>query len=67
VELIEIGAGGGSIARRSELGTLHVGPESAGAQPGRSANGRGGTDGADRHRQRPRLGFLNPEFSSAAR
>ena len=31
VELIEIGAGGGSIAHRSDLGTLNVGPESSGA------------------------------------
>jgi N-methylhydantoinase A len=43
VELIEIGAGGGSIARRSELGTLNVGPESSGAQPGPACYGRGGT------------------------
>ncbi len=44
VELIEIGAGGGSIARRSNLGTLHVGPDSAGAQPGPACYGRGGTE-----------------------
>lgn len=43
VELIEIGAGGGSIARRSEVGTLRVGPESAGAAPGPACYGRGGT------------------------
>ncbi|RYJ03211.1 MAG: hydantoinase/oxoprolinase family protein, partial [Acetobacteraceae bacterium] len=43
VELIEIGAGGGSIARRSDLGTLNVGPESSGAQPGPACYGRGGT------------------------
>jgi len=44
VELIEIGAGGGSIARPSGLGTLAVGPESAGAQPGPACYGRGGTE-----------------------
>ena len=44
VELIEIGAGGGSIARRSGLGTLQVGPESSGAQPGPACYGRGGTE-----------------------
>ncbi|HYI81685.1 MAG TPA: hydantoinase/oxoprolinase family protein [Acetobacteraceae bacterium] len=44
VELIEIGAGGGSIARRSGLGTLAVGPESAGAQPGPACYSRGGTE-----------------------
>src|SRR5207253_3694449 len=43
VELIEIGAGGGSIARGSALGTLNVGPESAGAEPGPACYARGGT------------------------
>jgi N-methylhydantoinase A len=43
VELIEIGAGGGSIARLDELCLLKVGPESAGAQPGPAAYCRGGT------------------------
>ena len=42
VELIEIGAGGGSIARRDELGLLTVGPESAGAKPGPACYGFGG-------------------------
>ncbi|MGE0769257.1 MAG: hydantoinase/oxoprolinase family protein [Hyphomicrobiaceae bacterium] len=44
VELIEIGAGGGSIARRDEIGLLKVGPNSAGSEPGPAAYGRGGTD-----------------------
>jgi len=44
VALMEIGAGGGSIARRSRLGTLQVGPESAGAEPGPICYGRGGTE-----------------------
>lgn len=43
VELVEIGAGGGSIARRDSLGRLAVGPSSAGADPGPAAYGRGGT------------------------
>ncbi len=43
IELIEIGAGGGSIARRSELGMLNVGPDSAGADPGPACYARGGT------------------------
>ena len=43
IDLIEIGAGGGSIAQRSALGTLAVGPESAGAVPGPAAYGLGGT------------------------
>ncbi len=43
VDLIEIGAGGGSIARVDELGLLKVGPRSAGADPGPACYGRGGT------------------------
>lgn len=43
VEMIEIGAGGGSIARVDSLGLLKVGPESAGADPGPACYGRGGT------------------------
>jgi N-methylhydantoinase A/oxoprolinase/acetone carboxylase beta subunit len=44
VDLMEIGAGGGSIAKVSKLGTLQVGPESSGAAPGPICYGRGGTD-----------------------
>jgi N-methylhydantoinase A len=44
VDLMEIGAGGGSIARVSRLGTLQVGPDSAGAEPGPICYGRGGTE-----------------------
>ena len=43
VELIEIGAGGGSIARLDALGLLKAGPDSAGAVPGPVAYSRGGT------------------------
>ena len=43
IELIEIGAGGGSIAHIDALGFLKVGPQSAGAQPGPAAYARGGT------------------------
>jgi N-methylhydantoinase A len=43
VDLVEIGNGGGSIARVNEFGKLHVGPRSAGANPGPAAYGRGGT------------------------
>jgi N-methylhydantoinase A len=42
VELLEIGAGGGSIARLDSLGLLNVGPESAGSEPGPACYGRGG-------------------------
>lgn len=43
VDIVEIGAGGGSIAWIDDTGGLHVGPESAGADPGPAAYGRGGT------------------------
>ncbi len=42
IELIEIGAGGGSIAEIDALGLLKVGPRSAGAAPGPACYGRGG-------------------------
>ena len=42
VDLIEIGAGGGSIARRDTIGLLKVGPDSAGSEPGPACYGRGG-------------------------
>ncbi len=44
VDLMEIGAGGGSIAKISKMGTLQVGPESAGADPGPICYDRGGED-----------------------
>lgn len=43
VDVISIGAGGGSIARLDNLGVLKMGPESAGADPGPVCYGRGGT------------------------
>jgi N-methylhydantoinase A len=43
VDMIEIGAGGGSIARVDNLGLLKVGPRSAGSEPGPVCYGRGGT------------------------
>jgi len=44
VDLVTIGAGGGSIARLSNNGALTVGPQSAGAVPGPVCYGRGGTE-----------------------
>jgi N-methylhydantoinase A len=42
VDIVEVGAGGGSIAWCDQLGGLHVGPVSAGADPGPACYGRGG-------------------------
>lgn len=44
VDLIEIGAGGGGIARVDQLGLLKVGPESAASEPGPACYGRGGAN-----------------------
>src|SRR5262249_49140645 len=44
VELVEIGAGGGSIASVSSLGRIVVGPQSAGSEPGPACYGRGGAE-----------------------
>ena len=44
IEMIEIGAGGGSIASVDTLGRLAVGPQSAGSEPGPAAFGRGGDE-----------------------
>lgn len=43
IEMVEIGAGGGSLAHVDALGRIQVGPESAGAMPGPACYGRGGT------------------------
>ncbi|HWY28326.1 MAG TPA: hydantoinase/oxoprolinase family protein, partial [Candidatus Sulfotelmatobacter sp.] len=42
IDLAEVSAGGGTIARLDETGSLKVGPESAGADPGPAAYGKGG-------------------------
>jgi len=44
VDLVEIGAGGGSIAALDDGGSVRVGPRSAGAVPGPACYGRGGLD-----------------------
>src|SRR5690606_22100293 len=61
IELIEIGAGGGSIARVDELGLLKVGPDSAGADPGPACYGQGGTHPTVTDADAV-LGYLNPDF-----
>ena len=44
VDTVEVGAGGGSIARADGVGGLRVGPESAGAEPGPACYGKGGVE-----------------------
>jgi N-methylhydantoinase A len=46
IEMVEIGAGGGSIAHVDAMGRIAVGPESAGADPGPACYGRGGREPA---------------------
>jgi len=61
VDMREIGAGGGSIAWIDEAGAMHVGPQSAGADPGPACYLRGGAEPTvtDANLQ---LGILNPEY-----
>ena len=61
VELIEIGAGGGSIAHLDDIGLLKVGPTSAGSEPGPAAYGLGGTQPTVTDADFV-LGYLNPAY-----
>ena len=61
VDLMEIGAGGGSIAKMSKLGLLQVGPESAGADPGPACYGRGGQNPTVTDADLV-LGYLDPNY-----
>jgi len=61
IELIEIGAGGGSIAQVDEIGLLKVGPRSAGSYPGPAAYGLGGVEATVTDADFL-LGYLNPEY-----
>jgi N-methylhydantoinase A len=60
IELIEIGAGGGSIAGVDEIGLLKVGPRSAGSHPGPASYGLGGREPTVTDADFV-LGYLNPE------
>ena len=60
VELLEIGAGGGSIAR-NEQGMISVGPDSAGAEPGPVCYGQGGTEPTITDANLT-LGYIDPEW-----
>lgn len=59
IELIEIGAGGGSTAEIDDMGLLKVGPRSAGASPGPACYGHGGTSSTVTDANLI-LGFLDP-------
>ena len=61
VDLMEIGAGGGSIAKMSKMGLLQVGPESAGADPGPACYGRGGENPTVTDADLL-LGYLDPDY-----
>jgi N-methylhydantoinase A len=61
VELIEIGAGGGSIARVDRFGLVKVGPDSSGADPGPVCYGQGGSEPTVTDADLL-LGYLDPEY-----
>jgi N-methylhydantoinase A len=61
VDLMEIGAGGGSIATMSRMGLLQVGPESAGADPGPACYGSGGENPTVTDADLL-LGYLDPDY-----
>ena len=65
IEMIEIGAGGGSIASVDGLGQIRIGPRSAGSEPGPAAYALGGTEATvtDANLQ---LGRLHPDTFGAA-
>jgi len=61
LDIHTVGAGGGSIAWVDAGGMLHVGPKSAGADPGPACYGRGGTDPTVTDADLI-LGYLDPEY-----
>jgi N-methylhydantoinase A len=61
IDMIEIGAGGGSIAYIDDMGLLKVGPKSAGAVPGPTCYGRDGTEPTVTDADLI-LGFLDPDY-----
>jgi len=61
IDLIEIGAGGGSIARLDAMGLLKVGPDSASSEPGPVCYGLGGEDPTVTDADLL-LGYLSPDY-----
>jgi len=61
IDLIEIGAGGGSIARLDRMGLLKVGPDSASSEPGPVCYGRGGEEPTVTDADLV-LGYLSPDY-----
>ena len=66
IELVEIGAGGGSIGRVDAMSRITVGPDSCGAEPGPACYGRGGTEPAVTDANLV-LGRIDPERFAAGR
>lgn len=62
IDLVTIGAGGGSVAFIDEAGAFHVGPRSAGSEPGPACYGRGGTEPTVTDAQIV-LGRLDPDMA----
>ena len=61
IDMIEIGAGGGSIARVDSMGLLKVGPDSSGADPGPVCYGQGGSEATVTDADLA-LGYLDPNY-----
>ena len=61
IDLLEIGAGGGSVAWVDKLGFLKVGPQSSGADPGPACYAQGGTDPTVTDADLV-LGYLDPDY-----
>ncbi len=66
IDMIEIGAGGGSIASVDRLGRLLVGPRSAGSEPGPAAFNRGGTEATVTDSD-VALGYIDPDAFAEGR